>query len=391
MNVAEICSELVKIRSENPPGDTEEVIVWIQSYLEDIGIHAEVISGKNGHCNLITTGSKSGLMFCGHVDVVPVIDDGWDFPPFSGTITDGFVYGRGSTDMKGGCAAILAALGNLIKEGKQPDVDLAFVCDEEGKGTYGMQYLLAKNYVAPKECLIAEPSPYSSPMIGEKGLIRLQVTFHGEPGHSSLHPVVGRSAIIEACSFLKYIESFHQQEFVVDPTFEGAITRTIENLSVQAGIPLQEANRILRHVMYNPGVINGGEKVNVVAQRCCAEYDLRIPWGCDPHTIVHSIRKQYPHADITVEDIAPASFTPPCRLIRETCTAIEAVYHEPALPCVTWAATDARHMREAGIAVIEYGPGDLALLHARNERVAVSHLKNATGIFMHIIKAYTDA
>lgn len=391
MNVSEICSELVKIRSENPPGDTKEVIVWIQSYLEDIGIQAEMICGKNGHCNLITTGCTSGLMFCGHVDVVPVLDDGWNVPPFSGTITDGFVYGRGSTDMKGGCAAILAALGNLIQEGIKPDVDLAFVCDEEGKGTYGMQYLLAKNYVAPKECLIAEPSPYSSPMIGEKGLIRLTVTFHGEPGHSSLHPVVGRSAIIEACSFQKCIDSFHQQEFFVNPEMEGAITRAIENLSAQAGIPLQEANRILKHVMYNPGVINGGEKVNVVAQRCTAEYDLRIPWGCDPYTIVNSIRKQYPHADITVEEIAPASFTPPCRLTKETCTAIEAVYHEPALPCVTWAATDARHMREAGVAVIEYGPGDLALLHARNERVSVSQLEKATEIFVHIMKAYTGA
>jgi len=253
-----------------------------------------------------------------------------------------------------------------------------------------MQYLLAKKYISPRDCLIAEPSPYSSPMIGEKGLLRLDVTFHGEPGHSSLYPVVGKSAIVKACSFQQFIESFHHQEFPVDTDIKDAITRASESLSQQAGISPEHAHRILRHVMYNPGVIQGGERVNVVAQRCTSEIDMRIPWGCNPHHILKRIREKFPDADIVVDEIANASFTPPCRLLRETCRAIEEVYHEPAIPCVTWAATDARYLREAGVKVIEYGPGDLARLHAINERVAISQLKKSCEIFSHIILSYMD-
>lgn len=391
MDVDRICSDLVKIRSDNPPGKTDEVIAYISSILENLGISSQMISGKPGLCNLISTENSSGLMFCGHVDVVPAIDEGWDYPPFSGIIADGFVHGRGSTDMKGGCAAILAALDNLVNNDREPAVDLAFVCDEEGGGPYGMQYLLAKKYISPRECLIAEPTPYASPAIGEKGLIRLNVTFRGQPGHSSLHPIVGKSAIIQACSFHHFIESFHHQEFPVDEIIKDAIITASKSLSQQVDLSPESAYRVLRHIMYNPGVIHGGERVNVVAQRCTSEIDMRIPWGCNPHQILERIREHFPDTDITVDEIAPASFTAPCRLLTETCRAIAEVYHEPATPCVTWAATDARHLREAGVHVIEYGPGDLARLHAVNEQVSISQLEKASEIFSRIMVSYMNS
>jgi len=91
MDVIRICSELVRIRSENPPGKTDEVIAYIRSVLDNLGISSQEISGKPGFCNLVSAGNASGLMFCGHVDVVPAIDEGWEYPPFSGVIADGCV------------------------------------------------------------------------------------------------------------------------------------------------------------------------------------------------------------------------------------------------------------------------------------------------------------
>ena len=109
MHVSRICSDLVRIKSENPPGRTDGVIEYIRDFLDGIGIRSEVSGNGQGMENLVALRERAGLMLCGHVDVVPVLAEGWTRPPFSGAIEDGYVWGRGSTDMKGGCAAILSA------------------------------------------------------------------------------------------------------------------------------------------------------------------------------------------------------------------------------------------------------------------------------------------
>ncbi|PKL58418.1 MAG: acetylornithine deacetylase, partial [Methanomicrobiales archaeon HGW-Methanomicrobiales-5] len=106
-DVSRICADLITIRSENPPGRTDEVIEYIRSFLNGIGINSIISGNAENMCNLVTTDKSSAhkLLFCGHVDVVPALDAGWTYPPFSGIIKEGYVYGRGATDMKGGCAS----------------------------------------------------------------------------------------------------------------------------------------------------------------------------------------------------------------------------------------------------------------------------------------------
>ena len=157
-----------------------------------------VTDAGGGRCNLVTRGQKKPLLFCGHVDVVPALDEGWTHPPYSGIIEDGYVWGRGATDMKGGCAAILAACDMLVQESFELPATLAFVCDEETGGDSGIRHLIAHDLISPCDCLIAEPSPARHPCIGQKGLCRLDLKFAGTPGHGSLYPTIGVSAIMEA-------------------------------------------------------------------------------------------------------------------------------------------------------------------------------------------------
>ena len=82
MDVARICSDLVKIRSENPPGITRDVIEYIRFLLESWGIPSIVTDQGDGKCNIATEKKTNNLLFCGHVDVVPALDDGWSIPPF---------------------------------------------------------------------------------------------------------------------------------------------------------------------------------------------------------------------------------------------------------------------------------------------------------------------
>jgi len=173
MDVSRICSELVAIRSENPPGRTAEVIEYIRTFLDTLGIGSKITRTRTGENNLVSTGTGNRLLLCGHVDVVPALDEGWTHPPFSGIIRDGFVWGRGATDMKGGCASLLASCSMLVEQGREVPGTVVFVCDEETGGQKGIRYLLTKKLIKPTDCLIAEPSPVRHPCIGQKGLCRL--------------------------------------------------------------------------------------------------------------------------------------------------------------------------------------------------------------------------
>jgi len=389
MDVGRICSELVAIRSENPPGHTEEIIEFIRLYLEGLGISSKITARQKGYANLLTMGTSTRLLFCGHVDVVPALDEGWTHPPFSGVVQDGFVWGRGATDMKGGCASLLASLMMVIDRGKVMPPSCVFVCDEETGGENGVRYLLAKKMLPFADCLIAEPSPLRHPSIGQKGLCRLGIKFSGTPAHGSLYPAVGVSAVMEALSLLEYVKGLHDREYPVDDQIKEIIDRSSGVL--EAEFHISNVREVLKKLMFNPGVIKGGEKSNVVAQHCDLDLELRVPWGCSIPALVLGIISHAPHGKIISETTNDPSMTnPSSRLVTVTCGEVERVHGGTVFPIVQWAASDARHLRLCGYNVIEYGPGMISTLHAVNERVNVDDLKKASEIYAGIMDAYDN-
>jgi succinyl-diaminopimelate desuccinylase len=215
MDVARLASALVRIRSENPPGNTADLAMFIAEFLDALGVKTRIVPHPGGRDNLITTEPDPRLLLCGHIDVVPAIPDGWTHDPYSGEVADGYVWGRGATDMKGGCAALLIAYRDLIESGAEPKAQFAFVCDEETGGEYGIRSLLAENLLLPRDCLIAEPTPEMGLAVGQKGLYRIALTFRGKPGHSSLYPLVGKSAVMAAFDLVEYLRKVHARPFPV--------------------------------------------------------------------------------------------------------------------------------------------------------------------------------
>jgi succinyl-diaminopimelate desuccinylase len=377
MEVGRICSELVAIRSENPPGRTAEVIEYIQTFFENLGIRSDITRNAGGHYNLLTTGTHDRILFCGHVDVVPALDEGWTHPPFSGTLRDGFVWGRGATDMKGGCASVLAACALLVEKGKDVPPTCAFVCDEETGGKYGIRHLLEKRMIKPTDCLIAEPTPVRHPSIGQKGLCRFHMKFSGTPAHGSLYPAVGVSAVMEAVSLLQYVKGLHDREYPVDARLKQIIDRSTGVLERE--FQIHDVSEVLTRLMYNPGVIRGGEKSNVVAQHCDVELELRLPWGCRVMELIQGIESHAPNGKIISRTTHEPSITDPAsRLVIITCSEVDRVYGGPVFPIVQWAASDARHLRLSGFNVIQYGPGIIPALHAVDERVSVESMEKAS-------------
>jgi succinyl-diaminopimelate desuccinylase len=389
MHVSRICSDLVKIKSENPPGRTDEVIEYIRVFLGRLGISSTVTGNAEGMYNLVTQSTPSRLLMCGHLDVVPALGDGWTFPPFSGKIDDRYVHGRGSTDMKGGCASILAACEALVNQDIEMPAMLAFVCDEETGGVNGIQRLLASGILKPGDCLIAEPSPLRNPSIGQKGLCRLDIRFSGTPAHGSLYPAVGVSAIMEAMEFLEYVKGLHGREFAVDDHLREIMARSSAVLGQEFHIT--GVSEVLKKLTFNPGVISGGEKSNVVAQNCALELELRIPWGCPIDDLIADISAHARNGNIVSQETHKPSITnPACPLVTITCDEVRRVYGGDVFPIVQWAASDARHLRLWGFNVLEYGPGEISTLHAVNERVTIDSLEKAAIVYQGVMARYAS-
>jgi succinyl-diaminopimelate desuccinylase len=387
MHVSRICSDLVKIRSENPPGRTDEVIEYIRVFLEGLGIRSAVSGNAGGMCNLATERTGTDLLLCGHVDVVPALDDGWTYPPFSGITDDRFVHGRGATDMKGGCAAILASCELLVNRDGTVPAQLVFVCDEETGGENGILRLLADHALSPGDCLIAEPTPARHPSIGQKGLCRVEMEFSGTPAHGSLYPAVGVSAIMEAMELLEYVKSLHYREYPVDEHLKEIIARSSEVLGQE--FKIQDVSEVLRKLTFNPGIITGGEKSNVVAQHCTLELELRVPWGCSIPALITGITSHAPNGKIVLQETHNPSITDPSHpLVAITCHEVERICGGPVFPIVQWAASDARHLRRHGFHVIQYGPGEIASLHAVNERVTIDSLEKAVLVYEGVMEKY---
>lgn len=386
-DVVKICSDLIKINSENPPGDTSEVIDYIQDIFEKSGIPYERIDLEGGKSNIHTGFGNKPLLLLGHVDVVPAMPDGWYYDPNSGKIVDGHIYGRGSTDMKGGCAAILTAFINEFMESGSTPANLCFVCDEENGGPSGIRYLLDREFMEPCDCLIAECTPKDHPSIGQKGILRLKIFFRGHPGHGSLYPEMGVSSIEKALDFVGRVREISRRSFTISPEMEeiiGDSERVIRK--VLESVP---AENILKKITYNPGVIRGGEKINIVAQRCCLELEMRIPWGCNPYDLLEELNPGGDEDLFEVEEIFEPTYTDRnSDIVRIAVENIGKVYENESFPFVQWAATDARFMRKKGFRVIEYGPGEVDKLHAVNETISIENLKKSVEVYRGIIRSY---
>jgi len=289
--------------------------------------------------------------------------------------------------MKGGCASILAACESLVNRDGTIPAMLAFVCDEETGGENGIRRLLADGALTPCDCLIPEPTPARHPSIGQKGLCRVKIEFSGIPAHGSLYPAVGVSAIMEAMELLEYVKGLHDREYPVDDHLKEILVQSSGVLGQE--FKIKSVSDVLRNLTFNPGIIAGGEKSNVVAQHCTLELELRVPWGCSIEKLVAAIAAHARNGKIVSQETHNPSITDPSHpLVSITCHEVERVWGGPVFPIVQWAASDARHLRLHGFNVVQYGPGEMSTLHAVNERVSVDSLEKASLVYQGVMDRY---
>lgn len=378
-----LAGDLIRIPSENPHGDCTEVARFTSEWLSRNGIENELLDEGDGRHNVVAhiRGAAPGerhLALSGHYDVVPVGDARrWSFSPFAGDVVDGYLRGRGASDMKAGLAGTMFAIA-VLKDLDVPftgELSFAGVCEEEAGGDAGTPTVLAQGHLdGVTAAVIAEPSERAHPTIGQKGSNKFRVTIEGVPGHGSLQPLHGTNAnLLAAGAVIALQKLWEMTPQVSDPELEKLIedskTYAEEREGYEPGI-----SQVFEHVTINIGTIAGGTSVNVVADHAELEIDTRIPIGLTRREVNDRVLAILEEEGIVAEvDFvgfeSEANWTLPSEPIVDTLVEVLREIVDPqAQGVLQWASSDARCFRQYGIPVLQYGPAELATIHGFDER-----------------------
>lgn len=389
----DLCSKLIQIPSVNPPGDTTEITALIEKYLSDVNIAYEKYESADKMFNLVAkigNGEGKELVYCGHTDVVPVGDlSKWDFDPFSGEIKDGWMLGRGASDMKTGLAGIIFAVKMLKKLNIElpGHLTLAIVPDEETGGEYGVPWLLERGLVTGDGCLIAEPSSYLNPTIGQKGSYWFELETRGEPGHGSLSPLAGKNAIVDAIHAIEEIRTLWDVNIQIPEEVQPLINVSKKYMREVEKDRLKY-QEVLEKITVNIGTIEGGTKSNVIPDYCKVQVDCRLPFGITQEEVTAILTEKLDalNIDYSIKRFgfkSVANYTsaedPVCKAIVDN---ISLVTGQEAYGVMQWASSDARHFRQYNIPVLQYGPAYLPSIHGYNEKVQVDAIIRCAKVYI---------
>jgi len=369
MRLEELVSKLIRFPTINPPGENLlECASFIKDYFSSHGFSASLIEFEKGWPTVIVeNGKKSELsvLLNGHYDVVPTGDkSNWTHDPFSGKILEDKVYGRGATDMKGGLAVLMQV---FVEIADKVPYNLIFtaVPDEETSGEKGSKHLAEK--YKPSLVLISEPSGSDSINIGEKGLLQAKLVSKGKVAHGSL-PSLGENAIMKLVRDLLSLEKIKDVEIKIPDELREALIAKIPDVAKNDAIKIS----------FNPGVIKGGVKINVVPDYAEAEVDMRIPPGIKSEKALEIVRSLVSFSTVIPLDTSEPNYTSPNNSfvvkLEET---IKRVLNINPTKYIMTGATDGRYFRYKGVPTIVYGPGELGMAHAYNEYITFKELRNA--------------
>lgn len=436
-STAELLSELIRVNTSNPPGNEEQLDELLADKLRPLGFEITIVptpqAGKaHFFARLKGDGTKKPLLLAAHADVVGVQREEWSMDPFAGEVKDGYVYGRGAIDDKGGLAVFLEAVMRLAKNHVplHRDVILLSEADEEG-GLYGTTWL-AKSHWDLMDCEFAlneggwiiENSKggvqYVSVSTADKVSIPLWITAHGTSTHSSMpRPDNAIYTLSKAMARLSAYETPldltpSTREFFstlaktgeppLSTDFDTLLSSHDPNAVHQADLEISK-NYLLHAMMRDtiaPVFLKAGFRGNVIPGSAQATVNLRVIPGSNVQDFLAEIRGAI--ADPTVDVAFPPVDTPEGKnvpeLLHEAATlqpssADTDLYRAlkassmatwPGTPVTTYlfqAGTDAVAWRNRGVPVYGIYPypipaEDLTRMHGNDERVPVQSLEEGT-------------
>lgn len=416
---------LVKTDSYNPPGNEKNLAKIIGEYLEEDQIDYETFPFGENRANLIAylNSNKEGqnLLYNGHMDIVPAGDtEEWKYPPLSGKIEDGVLYGRGAVDMKSGLAAMIVAL-KILKQLDIPvsgNLILNAVSDEETGGFKGTNWMIENvldeikiDFTVIGEPTRMKPLPIGI-LMGEKGHFIVKIITKGKSCHSSM-PTLGRNAITMMNKFLYNIDKLDDFLSDISPPMSLQKLKNLIQDVLPQGLSLEVISKkytLLKDLLNslvsyskNVTVIKGGIKENVIPDQCEALIDFRLLPGQSPDEILKALQQLANELGFTTyenkEDLRTGGIIFEVELKTgasywsewendDTLTmlhdTVKETFEEKPLYFLFPASSDARLLRNSKKCeqTILFGPGNATTAHSTDENIELDE-------FINIIKTYT--
>lgn len=361
-----LLAAIVRVDSRNPglvPGAPGEGAVadLLARVLRAWGFRVELMDAAPGRPNVVARIGPAGgraLMFNGHVDVVDVA--GMTHAPFDAAVRDGRLFGRGSSDMKGGVAAMCAAAARAADR-LTGEVIVAAVVDEEfaSAGTRA----LVESGIRAEAAVVTEPTRLA---IGpaHRGFSWVELEFRGRAAHGSRYDL-GVDAIVHAGAVLQALERLQREVLV---------TRT---------------HPLLGHASLHASTIQGGAGWSTYPDRCVLQVERRTLPGettegvlAEFEAAVMRARAAHPTLDVRIAHVltqAPSDVAVDAPVVRALGAALAAEgAAAPILGVTAW--TDAALLNAVGIPAVCFGPGDMGLAHADEEYIDLDEVERATRV-----------
>jgi succinyl-diaminopimelate desuccinylase len=385
-----VLKDMVSIPTVNPPGERyQDFARYSKEVLESVGFSVRVYEVPADYVRryypdyanyprYVVYGSYGEgspvVHFNGHYDVVPA-GSGWSRSPFEPVVDGGRLYGRGSSDMKGGIAAFLAAAKSFIESGKfRGSIEVALVPDEEIGGESGTGYLVRELRARPDYVVIGEPSGSGVVWIGHKGAVWVTVGVHGRQAHGST-PWLG-------------VNAFESMVKVA----EGLMREYLPYLESRRSAYEYDDPRGARPTAMLGGEVRGGAKVNVVPGYYSFSIDRRVTPDEKLEDVEREVAEFVRRAaselprDVKVEvkvvnRLPPALTDPNSRLVRVAKEAAKEVLGREPRATVCLGGLDMRYYTEVGVSTVTYGPGALGVAHIADEYLPLDDFERMVYIY----------
>jgi len=373
--LVEVLGSLVETPSVNPGVFEVAMAERVRAWLAELPAEVTVVEFEPGRPSVAAVlGDPDGprLVLNGHMDTVPIDDPAeWDSDPFTATVRDGFVYGRGACDMKAGLAVQIAVAHHLAALGTplRGALVLHFASGEEC-GEPGTLSLLQRGFTGDAG-IVTEPTQCRV-SVATRGLGHYRIALRGRSIHAS------------------------QAHLGVNPV--GALYEVFDEVRRHDAEARARTHPLLPGGTLTPTVVHGGVKVNAVADTCELLLDRRLLPGETIAEDLAALRERLGRVTDRVPGLQaelstmhfpfePAEIDARSPFARRVAEAAREVSGRPGDVIGTPYASDVRNLvNDAGMEAITFGPGNVAECHCANERVALAELRDAAAVIAHVAR-----
>jgi acetylornithine deacetylase/succinyl-diaminopimelate desuccinylase-like protein len=415
----DLLSRYIRVDTSNPPGNEEAAALFLADILHREGLETKLYQAAPNRANLSARlpgdGSKRPLILLNHTDVVPAEASFWEEPPFSGTVRDGFVWGRGALDMKGMAVMELMTFLLLKRHGIPLRRDVVFLAlaDEEVGGEFGVEWMdrhhpeaMDAEYVLNEGGggtteLLGVRRPIFNCSVSEKAPLWLKLRTQGPPGHGSV-PRDDNSlerlvrALNRVQNWERPITVLPEMALYLRGLHEGGVLPEVPGESALAQIA--EATPMVRAVLTNTVSVttcNAGYKHNVIPAVSEATLDCRLLPGQPAREFVEELKRVIDDPGVEIEEVyrSESIASPVQTELYDIAKQVimETIEEALVLPYVASGFTDSRIFRQRG--VVAYGlmpallePSDVNSIHGHNERISIENLRLGTTILFETVR-----